>query len=145
MTWQGGKKTREAVAPPVAFARLRPLVAGRKTDAAESFKSLSHALRDYRSPVRIHVHLVSGATGKKVDHWEVEGGSPKATARRGRPKSADVHVVMRPETWTQIASGQLAPYDALFGGKLRVGGNLQMAKQLTEHLSDPAVPYIPPC
>src|SRR5215472_16025172 len=75
----------------------------------------------------------------------VEGGAAGSTARPGKPDSADVHVVTQAETLTQIATGQLAPYDALFGGKLRVGGNLEMAKSITQHLSDPAVPYFPPC
>jgi putative sterol carrier protein len=54
-------------------------------------------------------------------------------------------VVMRPETWMQIAQGRMAPYDALFGGRLRVGGDLEKAKSIIQHLSDPAVPYVPPC
>jgi putative sterol carrier protein len=145
MTWQGGKKAKEAIVPPVAFARLRPLMAGQKADVAGSLKSLSQALRNYGSPVRIHIHLSEGADGEKVNHWEIEGGSAKATARHSKPKTADVHVVMRPETWMQIAQGRLAPYDALFGGKLRVGGDLEKAKSITQHLSDPAVPYVPPC
>ena len=145
MTWQGGKKPAEATAPPVVFARLRPLVTGPKTDVESSLKSASQALKNYGSKMRIHVHLVTGAAYDKVDHWTVEGGAADSTARQGKPDSADVHVVMQPETLTQIATGQLAPYDALFSGKLRVGGNLEMAKSITQHLSDPAVPYFPPC
>jgi SCP-2 sterol transfer family len=145
MTWNGGKLTATPVVPQPTFARLRPLASALKSDHADSFKGLSHALRDFGSKVRLHIRLVSGDDGEKVAHWEVEGGTPKATARRGRPKTADVHIVMRPETWTQIASGQLAPYDALLGGKLRVGGDLDLAKSITKHLSDPAMSYIPPC
>jgi putative sterol carrier protein len=52
---------------------------------------------------------------------------------------------MRPETWMQIAQGQLAPYDALYAGRLRVGGDLEAAKELTQHLTDPASPYVQPC
>ena len=148
MTWQGGKKPKDStVSPmvPIAFARLRPLVAAQKADVAGSLKSLSKALSNYGSAVRIHIHLGEGAEGEKVDHWEVEGGSAKATARNSKPKNADIHVVMRPETWMQIAQGRLAPYDALLGGKLRVGGDLEKAKSITQHLSDPTVPYVPPC
>jgi hypothetical protein len=145
MTWNGGKLIATPVVPHVTFARLRPLASFQQSDHAASFKSLSHALRDFGSQVRLHIRLVSGDEGDKVAHWDVEGGTPKATARRGRPKSADVHLVMRSETWTQIASGQLAPYDALLGGKLRVGGNLDTAKSIIKHLSDPSMPYIPPC
>ena len=143
MTWQGGKPSRHPTAPPIEFARLRQLAMGASPKLEDSFHSLSKALSDYGSKVRLHLHLVSGEG--KVDHWEVEGGSSKPSAKHARPKSADVHVVLRPETWNQIATGLLAPYDALLGGRLRVGGNLETAKAITKHLSDPAVPYIPPC
>ena len=65
--------------------------------------------------------------------------------RKGAPKEADVVVVMRPETWTQIAQGQLAPYEALYTGKLRVGGDFELAKAIVKHLTDPATPYVAPC
>ena len=54
-------------------------------------------------------------------------------------------MVMRPETWTQIAQGLLAPYEALYTGKLRVGGNFEVAKAITKHLTDPAANYMAPC
>jgi len=145
MTWNAGKLTATPVVSHVAFARLRPFASSQKGDAAASFNGLSRALRDYGALVRIHVRIVTGDAGEKVTHWDVEGGTSRATARRGRPKKADVHVVMRPETWTQIASGQLAPYEALLSGKLRVGGDLELAKRITKHLSDPSMPYIAPC
>jgi|SRR5215472_3229194 len=145
MTWQGGKKPGEAPLTAIPFARLRPLVAGANPNVEASLKAASQALKNYGSKMRIHVHLVSGTAFDKVEHWTVEGGAADSTARPGKPDSADVHVVTQAETLTKIATGQLAPYDALFGGKLRVGGNLEMAKSITQHLSDPAVPYFPPC
>jgi tripartite-type tricarboxylate transporter receptor subunit TctC len=147
MTWQGGKLTTNATAapPPFAFARLKALISAPNVDVGTSLKNAAQALRDFGSQVHIHVQFVANAAGDKVDHWQVDGGTPTATATQGKPASADVHVVMLPETWTQIASGQLAPYNALFGGKVRVGGNLETAKRIVQHLSDPTVPYIPPC
>ena len=86
MTWNGGKLTATPVVPHVTFARLRPLDSSQQSDHAASFKRLSHALRDFGSQVRLHIRLVSGDDGEKVAHWEVEGGTAKATARRGRPQ-----------------------------------------------------------
>ena len=53
--------------------------------------------------------------------------------------------MLRKDTWAQIAGGRLSPYDALFSGKLRIGGDVELAKQLVQHLSDPSVPYVSPC
>jgi putative sterol carrier protein len=141
MTWQGGKKAPDT-APATQFARLKPLAANQQNDVSESLQSLAQALNGYASPVRLHIRLTDG---ENFDHWEVEGGSRAPSARRNSPKDADVHLVMRHETWVEIANGNLAPFDALFAGKMRVGGNLELAKNITRHLSDPAVPFVAPC
>lgn len=140
MTWQGGKRPREEVVP-APFAPLRPLLAGHQQDDDESLHKLAHALRDYDSTVRIHIRLLHD---DKAEDWEVQGGRAARAARR-QPKKADVLVVVRRETWLQIAHGRLSPFEALFAGRLRVGGNLEAAKRLTQHLSDPTVPFVPPC
>ena len=93
----------------------------------------------------LHIRLVSGADGETVEHWEVQGGSKGAKAKKGEPKKADVLVVMRPETWAQIAQGQLAPYEALYTGRMRVGGDFEKAKAIVKHLTDPSAPYVAPC
>ena len=141
MTWQGGKKPPDA-ASAMQFACLKPLAGVQQTDVTETFQSLAQALHSYGSPVRLHLRLVDG---EKFDHWDVEGGAKALVARRSAPKNADVHLVMKHETWIAIASGELAPFDAMFAGKLRVGGNLELAKNIARHLSDPSVPFVPPC
>ena len=141
MTWQGGKKPPET-APAMHFACLKPLSGVQQTDVTETFQSLAEALHSYGSPVRLHLRLVDG---EKFDHWDVEGGAKAPAARRSAPKNADVHLVMKHETWLAIADGQLPPFEAMFAGKLRVGGNLELAKNIARHLSDPSVPFVPPC
>jgi len=123
---------------------LKPLTE-EHDDSTKGMEKLAEALSDYGSPVRLHVRLISGKDGESVEHWDVQGGTINAKAERKEPAVADVHVVMRPETWGQIAQGRLAPYEALYAGKLRVGGDFEMAKALTRHLSDPTAIYVAPC
>jgi SCP-2 sterol transfer family. len=123
---------------------LKPL-ARPQDDSAKALEKLAQALREYGSPVRLHFRLITGKEEERVEHWEVHGGSKNAKATKAKPKKADVVVVMRPETWTQIAQGLLAPYEALYTGKLRVGGNFEVAKAITKHLTDPAANYMAPC
>src|SRR6185312_372241 len=106
MTWQGGKRARE-VGPSFPFARLTPL-AGEGDDPARALEMLGHALSDYPSPLRLEVRLVSEGDDNSVEHWEVPAGSRSPSVRRKQSKDADVVVVMRPETWMQIARGHLA-------------------------------------
>jgi putative sterol carrier protein len=140
MTWQGGKRPREAP-PRSPFARLAPLVGQEKTNIETSLRGLATALKGAKAKASLHLRLVSGTETETIDHWEVAGGK----ARRAQPKGADVVVVMRPETWLAIARGELPPYEALISGKLRVGGNLEAAKEMVRSLSNPADRYLPPC
>ena len=145
---EGGKTIRDTtpVATASPFARLRPLVSGGEKDVAASLTQAAKALASYEKPARIHVRLLDTDNNTETfDHWDVEAGTTKAAARRGAPKAADVVVVMRRDTWLQIAQGQLSPFDALFNGKVRVGGDLELAKGLARHLSDPSVPFVSPC
>jgi SCP-2 sterol transfer family len=143
MAWQGGKLRRE-VGPISAFARLKPLAADRD-DPGTALKALANALTGLRTAVNVHIRLVSGDEGETVEHWHVQGGAKTAKVLQKKPQKSDVTVVMRPETWMEIAQGRLAPYEALYAGRLRVGGNLEHAKAIVRHLTDPASTYRPPC
>src|ERR1051325_4097934 len=143
MTWQGGKLRREDERA-LPFARLRTL-ARPQDDAAKSIDELTKALSGLRKRVRLHIRLVSGTDGETVEDWDVQGGSKSGKVKKGEPKKADVMVAMRPETWAQIAQGQLAPYEALYSGRLRVGGDFELAKAIVKHLTDPSAAYVAPC
>lgn len=141
MTWQGGKRGREQ--RPSPFARLKPLATS-PDNTATSLTNLARALSSYEKPVRLHIQLVSGTEGSAVDHWEVLGG-PSPKAANAQPQEADIVIVMRPDTWAQIAQGMLPPYEALYTGRLRVGGDFEAAKAITKYLTDPATSYVAPC
>lgn len=141
MTWQGGKRPREAP-PRSPFARLAPLVGHDKAANLEaSLHGLAAALKGAKTKGRLYLRLVGGTDKETVQHWEIAGGK----ARRAEPKGADVVVVTRPETWLAIARGELPPYEALLSGKLRVGGDFEAAKEMVRQLTDPAASYMPPC
>jgi hypothetical protein len=141
MTWQRGKLGREA-SPTRTFACLTPLATA-TDDPASSLTALSEALRDFSREVTLDVRLL--ADDETVEHWDVQAGSKRAKAVARVPRTADVVVVMRPETWQQIAQGRLAPYEALYAGRLRIGGDFEAAKAITRHLSDPSSLYVAPC
>jgi len=125
-----------------AFAPLRPLLQPHERDVAAGMRRLSAALGDFGTPVRLHLQvLVEGA----VDHWDIESGKGEPAANRRPPERADVMVVLRQETWIRIAQGGLSPFDALFAGRLRVGGDTELAKRVVRHLSDTTVQFVPPC
>ena len=141
---QGGKTIRAAVGdrPPSPFAPLRPLLQTHEQDPSEGLRKLSVALGGLGARVRLHVQLVDG---DGVAHWSIEGGAGKAVAHQRTPKQSDVRVVMKRTTWLAIAQGRLSPFDVLFAGQMRFGGNSELGKRVVRHLSDPSVPFVPPC
>src|SRR5581483_8723336 len=144
MTWQGGKLRRESSSVS-AFAPLKPMATA-MDDPGKAMRALSKALASFGGRVRLHLRLVSGENGETLEHWDIQGGAKSAgKAERKEPQKADVVVVMRPETWMLIAQGKLAPYEALYSGGLRVGGDMEIAKAITRHLTDPASTYRSPC
>jgi len=137
------RASRAETPAPSAFAPLRPLLRSGNTDLSKSVDKLSAELSDFGSRVRLDVNVLEGSN---THAWEVACGQNRAPARRTeRRRKPDVRVVMRQDAWLQIAQGQLHPFDAFLSGRLQVGGNIELAKRLVEHLSDPSVPYVSPC
>jgi hypothetical protein len=140
----GGKKIREGVGdlPPSPFAPLRPLLQPHEQNAGDGLRRLAVALAGFDARVRLHVQLVDG---EALEDWSVEGGTGKPAVQKRAPKQAELRVVLRRATWLSIAQGRLSPFDALFSGRLRFGGDAELGKCLARHLSDSSVPFVPPC
>ena len=139
----GGKpiRTTPGAISPSPFAPLRPLIEPHEQDASTALKRLSEALRGIGGTARIHVQVLEGDA---LTDWDVQGGA-RSTTRAGAPKTADLRLIMRRETLMAILHGRLAPFDALFAGRMRVGGDTELGKRIVQHLTDPAYPYVPPC
>jgi hypothetical protein len=144
----GGKPhrtTEVAPAAPIAFAPLRALLKSNETDLKRSREKLSAELADFDTPVRLQVRVLEGSS---THDWELECGRGRSAASRSSTRKAAravVRVVVRHDTWLQIARGKLNPFDAFISGKLQVGGHVDLAKRLVQHLSDPSAPYVSPC
>lgn len=142
MTREGTKSSRDdvALASTPAFACLTPFLDGQEQPLGTSFENLARVLDEGETACHLHVRLVEG--DDTVESWDVKQGTATASARADR---ADVVVVVAQESWIEIAQGRLAPFDAMYSGRLRVGGNLELAKRVAQQLSDPSVPFVAPC
>ena len=142
---QGGKPHRTSIAEPPApssFAPLRPFLKSGDTDLSKSVERLTTQLADFDSQLRLDVKVLEGSN---THAWELACGQRRSAARARRTRKPDVRIVVRQDAWLEIAQGKLNPFDAFISGRLQVGGDIGLAKQLVKHLSDPSVPYISPC
>jgi SCP-2 sterol transfer family len=147
---EGGAKSRRTLgfddAPtPSAFAPLRPFLKSNETDLSRGLENLSAELARLDSRVRLDVEVLEGPD---THAWVLECGLGRSLVRpraEEKKKKPNVRVVVRHETWLQIAQGKLSPFEAFITGRLLVGGDTELAKRLVRHLSDPSVPYVSPC
>jgi hypothetical protein len=109
----GGAKSRrtsgfEDAPTPSAFAPLRPFLKSNETDLSRGFENLSAELARLDSQVRLDVEVLEGSD---THAWVLECGLGRSLVRprprAGKTKKPNVRVVVRHETWLQIAQGKL--------------------------------------
>src|SRR5688500_12073209 len=104
----GGKphrRTKLTAAAPTAFAPLRALLKPDETDLTQSFQKLSAELAGFKDSMRLQVQVLEGSS---THDWELECGQNGVSAsRHSAQEAADVRVVVRHDTWLQIARGKL--------------------------------------
>lgn len=70
--------------------------------------------------------------GSSVSSVAIGAAKTKGGAKAAKPT---VEVITTPETWSEIASGRLAPHDAFLGGRMRVRGDASAAQRMLKHLA----------
>jgi hypothetical protein len=128
--------------PATAFAPLKALLQPHERNAAEGVRRLASALHGLGAPACLHLRVLDGET---VEHGDVEGGVASAAAHQRSPKNPDVTLIVRRDTWLRMAHGRLSPFDALLSGAMRFGGDMELAKRIVRHPSDPTAPFVELC
>jgi SCP-2 sterol transfer family len=114
------------------YAHLPPLIEpGTRADPA-SVHRLAELLESFGESADINLQFV-GITGTQGWHVTMEPG--QAAAREDLVENADLELIMRLDTWTEIASGSLSPLVAFGSGRMRVRGDVGLAKRLLRHLA----------
>ena len=115
------------------FASFRPLIRTSRDDLRESFQQMGQILLEAKERTRIHFRLLDA--GKRVA-WTLDVGAGKPTVQDKHVGKAKLEIVTRTGTWGDIAQGKLSPLEAFVEGKLRVRGDIAMAKRLLKHLCE---------
>ena len=121
------------------YARIRPLIGASPEDFSASLKALLDRLDGADLQGRLRVSLVAPGN---TDTWDVDlrarqqarvEGGRRARGNAGAP---DLEVIVAATTWSEIATGQLAPLEAFARGQLRFRGDADLANALYEGLKD---------
>jgi putative sterol carrier protein len=132
---------KNASAKPITsmrFAVMKDLTKGSRTSAAEITKKLGEELASAKARGTLRLRLLEGGDLAKASVFDIAlAGAKGAKGKSGAkaPGKATVELITTPETWGEIASGQLAPHDAFLGGRMRVRGNVFTAQRLFKHVA----------
>ncbi|MDX3538025.1 SCP2 sterol-binding domain-containing protein [Streptomyces sp. MB09-01] len=111
-----------------------PLVADREKDLDRSFRRLSQVVGTSPHLARIHFKIM---VGDETRSWTLEVGPEGSEISAGFVHGPDLELIVGEETWWQLARGELSPLEAFGRGKMRVIGDLRVARHLVaERLKD---------
>ncbi|MFK0259241.1 SCP2 sterol-binding domain-containing protein [Streptomyces sp. NPDC090445] len=108
------------------------LAAEDEMDLDRSFQRLGRLVDDSPHHARVHFGITRGA---EVRSWSLEIGPEGAKVIPGFVHGPDLELLLGEETWRRITRGELAPLDAFGQGKMRVIGDLRVARYLAERLT----------
>jgi putative sterol carrier protein len=98
------------------------------TDVEATFRNMGKHLEAAGLDVTVHFEIGSAVYALHVGH----GASSVTRARATRPH---LELITEEQTWIDIASGTLAPLDAVVTGKLRVRGDTRLGVKIIHQLA----------
>ncbi len=120
------------------FAVLKDLRSKGQASPEETIKRMGELLSKSNIKGTFHLRIVDGGSVADAPVFSVNLGGAKAAKAKAGAKAATkstVEVITTSATWSEIASGRLAPHDAFLGGRMRVRGNAGLAQRMLKHLA----------
>jgi len=82
-----------------------------------------------KAPLRLQFSILEVEIDESMV-WSVVVDEDGGRAASGPSGQADVEVITQAETWWAMAEGRLSPLDAFLSGRMRVRGNIELAKRI---------------
>jgi putative sterol carrier protein len=113
-----------------SYVKLQKLTEPTRPALAATFDRVAEILGEVqRRPLQLQFSLVDGGTEEPVA-WTVAVDKDGGKAAQRLSKKPDVEIITREETWWEIANGELPPLEAFVSGRMRVRGNIGLAKRI---------------
>jgi putative sterol carrier protein len=116
------------------FASLRPLIEPGQTDLDRAFKTMATSLEGLPERAVVQFEILSGGDRR---YWSVELSRGAGRVEAGKSESPDLAVITRESSMRQIADGSVSPLEVFARGKMRLRGNMGLAKRLFKSLASP--------
>jgi putative sterol carrier protein len=115
----------EFATPLPNLLRKRPAAIG------ESFRQIAKALAKSKRKGSIQFTLREGV---KTRRWSLTMTASGCTVAERATRRPDLEILADAKSWTDVATGALAPLEAFGLGKLRVRGRIELARLIARRL-----------
>jgi putative sterol carrier protein len=125
VSWTETAKHFESIPVLSEFARPFPNLLEKQPDVGKSFKLIAESLSKSKRTGAIQFSI---ADGRKTRQWclaMTPGGCEAMEEGTERP---DLEILTDAKTWADIVGGKLAPLEAFGLGKVRVRGDIELAR-----------------
>src|SRR5437588_11458893 len=114
------------------LARFPRLVERGEGEIEVSLHRLAELLSSFDGSGSINFHYVAA---DRTYAWQVLLEPNRARVAQGAAEGAALELIIRPSTWLEIASGSLSPLLAFGSGRMRIRGDINLAKSLLRHVA----------
>jgi putative sterol carrier protein len=125
-----------------SFARLPTLVAPPTQTVEESLQRLADLFSGGSSSGTVGFRIRSGST---TNHWSLHVRPGGSKVSKGPAQQPNLELLLSAETWLEIAAGGVSPLDMLTQGRLRVRGDLRLARDLLRAVATSPDAIVDPC
>lgn len=115
-----------------SYVKLRNVVESYEHDLGETFQRIAELLKSTDEHALLQIRILSG---EKHLYWCLELNENGCKVRAEKHDHSDFEVVMRAETWWQIAEGSLSPLEAFIQNKMKIGGDVELGKRILRRLA----------
>lgn len=114
-----------------SYPRLQKLTEPTRPELATTFNRVAEILAKAPKvrPLQLQISILDDDT-EEPTVWAVAIDKDGGKAVQGASEQTDVEIITRAETWWEIAEGRLSPLEAFVSGRLRVRGNIELAKRI---------------
>ena len=119
---------------PVLSDFVRPFpdtLKGRRTNFGAGFQKMAEALAKARHVGTIQFTIQDGRTTRR---WCLTSTPDGSNVSETRTENPDLEVLTDADSWAEIASGEIAPLEAFGQGRVRVRGDIELARVLAKRM-----------
>jgi putative sterol carrier protein len=114
------------------FAKFKKLAKRGQHELKPPFDRLAKLLKSSGEVAEVQFDIIDGRT---THAWSFSLEQKTATASNKAVPHPDVRLIVSRRTWQEIAEGNMSPLGAFLSGKLRIRGDIELARRLYKRVA----------